>query len=80
MVKKIIIPFGENWIVAKLYNNGPVPEIVIEIEDKDGNYLQDVCLVRQQETNNEWLDCLVWGDERDENFSHKFKIRLYEED
>lgn len=91
MEKKLVIQLGENQIVAEIDDrNTPEipPEIVIYLQDKDGNIMQDVCLVRPHyeynrkmedfETSNDFVDCLVWGDSWNEDYTDKHVIGVYE--
>lgn len=67
-------------IVAELCNyDGNHPEIVIYIQ-KNGVAVQDICLVRPYENIEEDIECLVWSDEYDEDYSHRFIISQYEEE
>ena len=66
-------------IVAELCNyDGEHPEIVICIQE-NGIAIQDICLVRQFETYSD-VECLVWGDEYSEDYTHKFIIPQYDEE
>ena len=93
MEKKLIIPFGEYKIVAEIDDrNLPEipPEMVVYIEDKNNRIMQDVCLVRPHydinrktmefETNNDFVDCLVWADSDDEDYTHEHVIGVYKEE
>lgn len=93
MKKKLTIQLGNKKIVAEIYNNnGPEipPELCVFLEDEDGNIIQDVCLVRPHydyrqatgefEINNDFVDCLVWGDSDDEDYTDKFVIGIHEEE
>lgn len=93
MENKLIIPFGEYKIVAEIDDsNMPEipPEMIICIYDKDGRIVQDVCLVRPHydvnrktmefETDNDFVDCLVWADSDDEDYTHEHVIAVYEEE
>ena len=90
MEKKLIIQLGNKRIVAEIYdNNGPEipPEMCVYLED-DGGIVQDICLVRPHydinrktkefETDNNFVDCLVWGDSDDEDYTNKFVIGIHE--
>lgn len=92
MEKKLIIQLGDKKIVAEIYNNnGPEipPELCVYLEDEDGAIIQDICLVRPHydyikkssefETDNNFVDCLVWGDSDDEDYTNKFVIGVHEE-
>jgi len=93
MENKLIIPFGSYQIVAEIDDrNQPEipPEMIICIRDKDGRIIQDVCLVRPHyevkhgtmefATYDDVLDCLVWADSDDEDYTHKHIIGVYKEE
>jgi hypothetical protein len=80
----ITLPNGKE-LVAEYYNfDGEHPEISIYIAE-DGMAAQDICLVRPH-TNEDYIvegndiDCVVWCDECDEDYTHKFVIKQYEEE
>jgi hypothetical protein len=88
---KLIIQLGNKKIVAEIYdNNGPEipPELCVFLEDEDGTIIQDICLVRPHydinrktkefETDADFVDCLVWGDSDDEDYTDKFVIGIHE--
>ena len=86
MENKIRINLGYNLeLVAELYNHdGKHPEITVYIE-KDGVIYQDICLVRPHENErcmqeNDIVDCIVWSDKDNEDYTHKFVIGVYEEE
>ena len=86
MEDKIRINFAENLeLVAELYNpDGEHPEIIVYLE-KDGVIYQDICLVRPHEGENlvqetDAVDCLVWGDPYNEDFTDEYFISMYEEE
>ena len=91
--KQLVIPFGEHEIVVEIDDrNSPEipPEMIIYIRGKRNNIVQDVCLVRPHyefnrktkefETDNDFVDCLVWADSDDEDYTHKHVIGVYEEE
>ena len=93
MEKKLIIQLGDKKIVAEIDDmNGPefAPALCVYIQDEEDYIIQDICLVRphdeinQQtkefETNNELVDCLVWGDSDDEDYTNKFVIGIHEKE
>ena len=93
MEKKLVIEFGNNKIVAEIDdNNLPEipPELRVWVEDNNGNFIQDICLVREHYSYNrndytfDWncesIDCLVWGNPNTEDFSDDFTIGVREED
>ena len=90
---KLIIPFGEYKIVAEIDDrNQPEipPEMVIYIADKDNRIVQDICLVRPHYyvehrtmkfiTLDDVVDCLVWADSDDEDYTHEHVIGVYKEE
>ena len=72
-------------IVAQLCEYGAAPpEIAVCIQDKDGVALQDIVLVRAKEkeptvvdVDNPGAEVLVWADEDQEDYTHKFSIDEY---
>lgn len=93
MENKLIIPLGENRIVAEIYDlNGPdfPPEIVIYLRDKNNVIIQDICVVRPHyrysekemefKIYNDFVDCLVWGDSYNEDYTKKYVIGVNEEE
>lgn len=93
MEKKLVIPFGNHKIVAEINDNN-LPEIPIELNvyltDSDSCIIQDICLVRAHydyirskgefETDNDFVDCLVWGDSDSEDYTDKHVIGVYKEE
>jgi hypothetical protein len=90
---KLIIKFGENEIVAEIYDmNGPEipPELTVYLRNKNGVILQDICLVRPHyeinrktmefKTDNDFVDCLVWGESGYEDYTEKHVIAVYDEE
>ena len=93
MKNKLIIPLGKNKIVAEIDDsNLPEipPELIVYIVNEQGQISQDICIVRPHyavnrktmefETNNDFVDCLVWGDSDNEDFTDDFCIGVYEEE
>lgn len=93
MEKKLDIIFGDYKIVAEIYDGGTPeipPEMVVCICDNNNTIVQDVCLVRPHyeinrktmefETNNDYVDCLVWADSNDEDYTHKHIIAIHKEE
>ena len=84
--KKLEIPLGNRKIVAEICDVD-VSEIPVElsvfIEDEDGSVLQDICLVRphckSDRIEDNRVDCIVWSDENNEDYTHKHVIGVYEE-
>ena len=92
MENKLEIKLGDKKIVAEINDwcDDAPNELTVYLCDKDNCLIQDVCLVRPHyevnektyefETNNEFIDCLVWSDSDTEDYTHKFVIGVYEED
>ena len=93
MENKLVIPLGEYKIVAEIDDrNTPEipPEMVVYICDKNDSIIQDVCLVRPHydinrktmefETNNDFVDCIVWADSDDEDYTHKHVVYVRKEE
>ena len=88
-MKRIEIPFGKNKIVAEIYDMDcpefPA-EITIHLRDKNDVILQDICLVRPHytmgdgfcEIDNNFAECLVWGDHNNEDYTKKYIIGVHE--
>ena len=67
-------------IVAQRYDyDGNHPEIAVCLW-KDGVAIQDLCMIRPYEDNKEDVEILVWTDECDEDYTHRFVIKQYEEE
>ena len=73
-------------IVAEFCDyDGSHPEIAICIQE-NGVAIQDICLVRpycddtDDDDEHQSIECLVWGDEYAEDYSHKFNIPQYTEE
>lgn len=85
----ISFPIGKYKVKAGLYNyDGNHPELSVYIEDENGCVLQDICLVRnhvvntEQEISDNDVDCIVWADSGNEDYTNKFVIPIwkFEED
>lgn len=80
MENKIYINIGDNMeIVAEVYSYDGVHDEVSVYIQKDGLVHQDICLVRPSEEKCN-IECLVWADDEDEDYTHKFEIEIYEEE
>lgn len=91
MEKKLVINLGENKIVAEVYPTGLIElpyELCIYLCDNKDEMFQDICVVRphydynatkgKYEGDNSFVDCLVWGNSDDEDYTDKHVIRVYE--
>lgn len=89
MGRKIEIQLGENKIIAELYDaDCPEfpPEIYVCLRDKSDAIIQDICVVRPHYTigdkyeatiDNNFVQCLVWGDSENEDYTEKHVIGIY---
>lgn len=93
MNKKLIIQFGKYQIAAQIdASNVPdiPPELLVWVQDKNGNFIQDICLVRPNLTydnetctnkiSDDAVQCLVWSNPNDESFTHDFMMGVCEEE
>lgn len=87
---KIEIPIGNNFIVVEAYQadeNLPT-ELTVYIKSKDGTILQDICLIREHYDyknssfikDSKSVDCLVWGESDNEDFTDDFRINIAEDE
>ena len=54
-------------------DDGKTPEFVIELRNNDGNFVQDIALVRPCADSTK-VETLVWANENDESYTHHFAI------
>lgn len=90
MENKLIIPLGKNKIVATINKAGTdiPPELIVSIVDENNTFIQDICLVRPNYRfkpyegsfiiDNDFVDCLVWGDSDDDDFIDDITIAVRE--
>lgn len=83
MKNELRIPLANGKeIVAAIGCDPNFPEIYVCVYDGD-NWIQDICLIRpheEDEVENGDVDCLVWGDEYSEDYTHQFIISQYVEE
>ena len=76
----LVIDMGEANLVVEKYEN---KEFIVYFQDKKTNCItQDIITVRvaqneKGETVPNAVDCLVWTDDSDENFTHEFHIKQF---
>ena len=79
----LVIDVGEANLTVEKYEN---KEFIVYFQDKKTNCItQDVVTVRLVENEEgeivpNVVDCLVWTDDIDENYTHAFRIKQYLED
>lgn len=57
--------------------DGLSDELSIYVTDACGAVVQDICCVRAG-SDNKHVECFVWEDEYDEDYTRKFDIKLYD--
>lgn len=85
-MKKIEIQLSnKHTLVAELceYGGEIPPEIAVYIQDEMGVILQDIALIREKVRENIDVDetgteVLVWSDESNEDYTHKFVINEHD--
>jgi len=79
-MEKLVIDMGEANLVVEKYEG---IEFVMYFQDKKTDCItQDIVTVRQSlgddgEPIPNAVDCLVWTDDSDENYTHKFCINQF---
>ena len=73
---KLVIDIGSAILVVEKYEGN---ELVIYFQDKKTDCItQDIATVRQAKDNGNPIpgavECLVWTDDGDENYTHRFLI------
>lgn len=92
MENKIEIPIGDKKLVASIndWKDELPKEIFISIVDKNNRVIQDICMVREHyhyspksedfEIDSSFIDCKVWVDSDNEDYTDEFCIGVYEEE
>lgn len=91
MEQKLVMNCGNFRIVAEISPNNGLdipPEMCVYLEDQEGKWLQDICLVRkhsqlvpktmQFETFDDLIDLLIWGDSDSEDYTQRQVIALHD--
>lgn len=87
-MEKIKIDLGFATLVAEKGTDESYHEIFIGLEDKDGVWIQDLAIVGQkyhctddtEVVQDKGVNVMVYADENDEDYTHKFDIDIYEEE
>lgn len=92
MEKQIEVKIGNKKLVAFVndWQDDMPKEIFISIVDEDGRCVQDICMVREHyhynkniedfEIDSSLIDCRVWANSDNEDYTDEFCIGVYEED
>lgn len=62
-------------LIAERFNDGIFNDMNIYLANIEKEWLQDLASIRFQ---NNKLEVLVWADENDEDYTHKFEIKEYQ--
>lgn len=81
--KRIRIPLDDKRNIVAESNHDDVPdEMIVYVEDSRTHaILQDVCVVRaktdprREKVNPDLLECLLWADADDEDYTHCYVIK-----
>jgi len=78
---KLVIDIGTANLVVEKYA-GEFNEFVVYLADKADNCItQDIALVRRAKNTDDSalaaIECLVWSDHNNEDYTHKFLIKQY---
>jgi hypothetical protein len=90
MENNIEIQIGNRKIVAFIndWEDELPKELYVCIVDENNNFVQDICMIREHYSYNadnrdfqidcNSIDCRVWANENNEDFTDEFLIKLYE--
>jgi hypothetical protein len=76
-MEKLVIDIGDASLVVEKYEG---VEFIIYFQDKKTDCItQDIVTIRQALNNDgelipDAVDCLVWTDDSNEDYTHKFRI------
>ena len=81
-MEKLVIDIGEANLVVEKYEG---VEFIVYFQDKEsGCVTQDIVTIRQAfkhgNTAGSAVECLVWADANDENYTYRFAIDRFLED
>lgn len=87
-MENVKIDLGFATLVAEKGTDESYHEIFIGLEDKDGVWIQDLAIVGQkyhytddtEVVQDKGVNVMVYADENDEDYTHKFDIDIYEEE
>lgn len=92
---KLTIPFGNHKIIAEIIDcSSPEfpPELVVYLCNENDVIIQDICVVRSHyeykqtlhdlefTIDNDFIDCLVYGDSDYEDYTNKFVIGIHKDE
>ena len=68
---------GKKLVVDLCDSDRDPPEVFVSIMDTNTKFMQDICMVRP---NEDKVECFVWEDQNDESYTHKYDIKIYDEE
>lgn len=81
-----VIDIADGYSIwCEVYDVGDSKELSVFLKDTDDFMSQDICCVRPHrnertgEVDNRSIDCIVWGDSGDEDYTDKTEIDIYKE-
>ena len=92
MENKIELAIGNKKLVVFVndWQDGMPKDIFVSIEDEQNRFIQDICMVREHyhynpkngsfEIDSNFVDCKVWADSENEDYTHEFCIGVWEEE
>ena len=82
--KEVAVKISDNkHLICRAYENCEPGELSIFISDKNGDFKQDICLVRENYRTNDYggylppdnsMEILVWANEEDEDYTDVIEI------
>lgn len=83
-MEKLVIDIGEAHLVVEKYESveNESEEFVVYFQDKKTDCItQDVATIRQASKDGELIpgavECLLWTDDSDENYTHSYVINQF---
>ena len=92
MKNKLELPIGDKKLVVWIndWQDNMPKDICVYVEDNNGVIIQDICVVREHyhfnpkkecfEIDSNMIDCMVWSDNDNEDYTHKFTIGVVNEE
>ena len=74
---EITLKNGKKLVIDLCDSDRDPPEVFVSIMDTNTKFMQDICMVRP---NEDKVECFVWKDELDEGYTHKYDIKIYDEE
>ena len=81
-MEKLVIEMNEANLVVEKYDGVESAEFIVYFQDKaTGCVTQDIVTIREAVHDGEFgsVECLVWANENDENYTDSFLINRHQE-